>query len=89
MAKAEINMSSESEAYDAGNRAAWRMLLQEACLNLGYDDPAAGQAAWILEREGTVAALREACAEFGDNEWEDDLFLADIIEKHLDRNLRG
>lgn len=33
-------------------------------------------------------ALRIVCAEFGDNDWSDDLSLADVIEKHLARHLR-
>jgi hypothetical protein len=35
------------------------------------------------ERKEAIAKLREVCEEFGDNDWEDSLHLADIIEKHL------
>ena len=31
--------------------------------------------------------LRQVCAKYGDNDWPDNLHLADVIEKHLLRNL--
>lgn len=37
----------------------------------------------LLEREETVTLLRQACEEYGDNEWPRDLHLADVIERHL------
>lgn len=40
------------------------------------------------ERANTIASLRDLCERFGDNEWEDDLNMSDIIEKHLARHLR-
>ena len=42
---------------------------------------------WEHERAETVQKLRAICAEFGDNNWPDDLHLADVLEKHLLRNL--
>jgi hypothetical protein len=42
-----------------------------------------------LERQETVARLRSICAEYGDNDWKDDLHLADVIDKHLANNLMG
>lgn len=39
------------------------------------------------ERLGAIQALRKTCEYFGDNDWEPDLHLADIIEKHLCRYL--
>jgi hypothetical protein len=39
------------------------------------------------ERAGTIAALRELCGHFGDNDWTDDLHLADVVEKHLGKHL--
>lgn len=44
---------------------------------------------YAIERTETVHALRELCKEFGDNDWSDDLHLADVIEKHLARHLRA
>ena len=39
------------------------------------------------ERQATVVALRVACQTYGDNDWDDDLFLPDVVEKHLVRVL--
>jgi predicted secreted protein len=39
------------------------------------------------EREDAVKLLREICEEHGDNDWADDLHLADVLEKHLYRHL--
>lgn len=36
-----------------------------------------------VERAETVAALRRLCDYLGDNDWPDDLHLADVIEKHI------
>ena len=70
-----------------GNRAAWRALLGQAIRELGIDDPEAGKARWILEREAAVEQLRQVCEDHGDNDWSNDLHLADVIEKHLARHL--
>lgn len=42
---------------------------------------------WTLERAEVVAKLREICGEYGDNKWEDDLHLVDVLEKHLLQHL--
>ena len=39
------------------------------------------------ERQDIVIQLREICAEFGNNDWSDDLHLGDVIEKHLAKYL--
>jgi hypothetical protein len=44
-------------------------------------------ATFSVEREESVAMLRTVCTNFGDNDWPDDLHLADVIEKHLWRHL--
>lgn len=76
-------------SWEQGNRMAWRMILGEAIRNLGIEDVAANQARWILEREAAVAQLREVCGEFGDNDWENNLHLADVIRKHLASHLES
>jgi hypothetical protein len=43
----------------------------------------------IGEREQAVASLRDICRQFGDNDWPDDLHLADVLDKHLGRHLEG
>jgi len=35
------------------------------------------------ERRDVINALRQLCADFGDNDWPDNLHLGDVIEKHL------
>lgn len=69
----------------AGNRAAWTRILGEAIRALDLDGLT--RESLVAERAQTVAMLRRVCEEFGDNEWPDDLHLADVIEKHLWRHL--
>jgi hypothetical protein len=73
--------------YERGSRAAWTLILQQALMHLDYEASKASGARWILEREAAIAALRDICQVHGDNDWPDNLHLADIIEKHLGRNL--
>ena len=82
-------MSDKNEQHcERGSRAAWLRMLSLCLRELGIDDPEAGKARWVSEREQTVAILRMACDEHGDNEWEENLHLADVIEKHLIRHLQ-
>jgi predicted secreted protein len=62
-------------------------IMLECARELGEDDPLRKAAVYIAEREQAVAALRELCAEHGDNDWPDNLHLADIIRKRLGRHL--
>jgi hypothetical protein len=73
--------------WTRGNRAAWAAMLAHCLVHLGIEDAAAGHSRWVLEREETVAALRQACEDHGDNDWPDDLNLADVIRKHLANHL--
>jgi predicted secreted protein len=77
----------EERAYVEGGRAAWRKMLGEALKALGRDSPEHTEKAWLLEREEAISMLRSVCGEHGDNDWDDNLHLADIIEKHLARHL--
>jgi len=36
-----------------------------------------------IEREETISALRGVCEDHGDNDWDNDLHLADVVNKHL------
>ena len=72
--------------YTAGSRMAWRQILGAALRNLGYS-PALKAARLVAEREDAVAQLRRLCERYGDNDWEDNLHLGDVIEKHLGRHL--
>lgn len=71
------------QAYERGSRAAYLVILSECLRQLGYADPEVQKVAWIKEREAAIAALRSMCALHGDNDWSDNLHLADIINKHL------
>lgn len=79
---------AEELAYERGERAAWASLLRTCLHELGYDAEATKQHGWITEREEAIAHLRGLCEEFGDNDWEERLHLADIIERHLGDHLR-
>ena len=72
--------------YERGSRSAWLTMIVMCLQQLGYSDPVCQGAAWIKEREETIAALRSACEQYGDNEWPDGLNLADVVNKHLVRN---
>lgn len=39
---------------------------------------------FLIERVAVVRVLRKVCERFGDNDWEDELHLGDVIEKHLE-----
>ena len=80
-------MTVDRQSYLSGERAANVTMLSHLLDALGSDDPAAGRTNWILERHELVVALRKICDEFGDNDWSDDLCLADVVEKHLSRHL--
>lgn len=80
-------MKHDEDTWVRGNRAAWTTLLSMALGQLSVDDPEAGRTRWILEREATVAALRQICEDHGDNDWPDNLYLPDVIEKHLEWHL--
>ncbi len=41
----------------------------------------------ILEREVLIVQLRDVCDHFGDNDWNENIYLPDVIEKHLFKHL--
>lgn len=97
IAAAEIELLRDEVATDPeerselhwtrGYRTAMTGILENAMSALGYDDELVKSVKWATERERTIAALRVICAKYGDNDWPDNLHLADVIEKHLHRNL--
>jgi len=81
---------AEAAAYLEGSQVAWTMTLRECLKHLDIGgNLEARYAALAAERRATIAALRGVCEEYGDNDWSDDLHLADVVEKHLHRNLRA
>ena len=75
--------------YSRGHRAAWLSMLQTCLRELGVDDSAVAHSRWVIEREQTVAMLRQVCERHGDNAWDHTLHLADVVDKHLARHLEG
>ena len=75
---------NEELAWVRGNRAAWQRILSTCLRELGYG-PEHDTAKWASEREAVVVALRGICERHGDNDWGENLHLADVIEKHLER----
>lgn len=82
MPQAPVTDDTE-QAYLHGQRATILGLLRYCYRELGYDDPAIQHSRWLIERTEIINQLRLVCAEFGDNDWPDDLHLGDVIEKHL------
>lgn len=82
----EVMDDAEEKAYIRGQRQAWTSILRQAMRELGYDETC-DAARLVVQLEETRAALRDVCAEHGDNDWPDDLHLADVVEKHLGRHL--
>lgn len=68
-------------AYTEGRRGMARLLLSQVIRELGAEDQAVAEL--IAERDATRAVLRRICGDHGDNDWPDDLHLADVIDKHL------
>lgn len=90
-----MSMTDEEveQAYVRGRQAGWRAILGEAIGHVVSDEESglahSVMAAKLAKRLSEAReALRIVCAEFGDNDWSDDLHLADVIEKHLARHLR-
>jgi hypothetical protein len=69
------------KAYLRGQREAWVEMLKLCLRNLGYEST--DRIDWIVEREAIIASLRSLCSAVGDNDWSEDLYLADVIDKHL------
>ena len=70
--------------YEDGRRMVLRRMLGDILKELGYCDPGSpAAAAWFVEREDALAAIRRLCEEYGDTSFPPDLHLADIIDKHL------
>lgn len=73
------------EGYVEGSTRAWLTVLSLALTNLGHAAP--DSARLVNERAEAISQLRSICRDHGDNDWEDNLHLSDIIEKHLARHL--
>lgn len=73
----------EKKAYQDGQRSVWIGTLNLCLRNLGVDSPEVDAAKWIAEREEVISVLRSICGNHGDNDWDQEMHIADIINKHL------
>lgn len=73
--------AKEEAAYIRGRKAVRREQLGEILRELEGEDLTRERL--IAERSAMIAALRRICRYHGDNDWSDDLYLPDIIDKHL------
>ena len=74
--------------YIRGSKSAYRSLLLLCIRELSPEiDDNIIIARLLAERDEAIGILRDVCKEHGDNKWEDNLYLPDIIEKHLSRYL--
>lgn len=71
------------QSYILGSERAWIHVLQLCLQHLDNNDSLVEKSRLILERTEVVHKLRSLCEDFGDNDWEPNLHLADIIDKHL------
>jgi len=78
----------KKQSWVDGSTEAYRAILMECARNLGVDDPLTKAAALVAERRDALVALRSLCERFDlPSEWSDNLHLADVIEKHVERAL--
>jgi hypothetical protein len=71
----------EERVYLDGQNSSYRDIMALCVRALGYEN--ATKESLMLEREEAIVALRSACEDAGDNDWDNNLYLADIINKHL------
>ena len=61
-----------------------RDILADCIKALGYEKGTDTELAkLIIEREEAISQLRRICEAHGDNDWDENLHMGDIIEKHL------
>lgn len=72
--------------YQLGYQAAMRRILGETMRSLNPGEMEVAKL--IIERSETIEQLRQICGDHGDNEWPDELYIPDILEKHLANHLR-
>lgn len=79
----------EEKLWIEGQRAGLVSVLSHCLTRLGYtpSKPSDEMVRLATEREEAISVLRRLCREHGDNDWDETLNLADIIEKHLGRHL--
>lgn len=80
----------QEKIYMQGEKYAYQNMIRKCQHELrAMDAKLPTREQFAEERIETVAVLRRLCAEFGDNDWDDDLHLSDVIDKHLGRYLES
>ncbi len=74
-------------SYLEGRRRAYIDTIMRSAEALGYGTSRAKMGALIAEIQEAKQKLRDLCERHGDNGWDESLYLADVIEKHLGRYL--
>jgi hypothetical protein len=91
MSKRETAEEAHERGYIEGRTFSDTARLHEVLQSLSGiapdEDPLVRLAHATLELRDTRAALRILCREHGSNDWDDNLYLADVVEKHLGRYL--
>jgi hypothetical protein len=81
----------EDRAYVRGRQAAYLEIFRTVAMELDFlkdEEQIKSKLSHLLqERHFAIDALRTVCGMHGDNDWPDNLYLPDIIEKHLGRQL--
>ena len=84
----EQEESAYHTGYQTGQQATARGVLRVALNMMEREGPEWERANWEMERSETIAALRMLCRDHDlPNGWDDDLHLADIINKYVARGL--
>ncbi len=76
-------MSTDERSYQQGSQGVWQQLLSLALQNLSGTGEHLSRTEMMQERTMVVQTLRSICEEYGDNDWDDDLHLTDVLNKHL------
>jgi hypothetical protein len=83
--------AARESGYTAGRYFSDTQRLREVLRSLAGlapdEDPLVKLGRAVAQRREIVAALREVCEAYGDNDWPDDAYLPDVIEKHLGQHL--
>ncbi len=94
MEPTDDSQEREDDAFARGEVAVYRRLLSMAIRGMGVDkipDDADRMRLRIARLEAEMAdarvQLRKLCEDFGDTDWGDSLYLADVIERYLGRAL--
>ncbi len=77
----------EERFYTEGETHALKQMIKDCQNKLrAYGIELKTDETFSQERIDTIALLRMLCDEYGDNDWDDNLHLTDIIQKHLTIN---